>query len=252
MKTISIVLSFMLILTIEAYSYPGGIAQRTLKSTTAGCGSCHAFNTSTTGSFSGPDTVTAGQTVSFTLTYTGTNSGTYGVDIAAKTGILAPGSSSAYLKLLSDELVQKTGLTVTSLTFSYTAPSTPGTDTLYATIDKGYSGRWNWIPNKGIVVKLATGITKEEGIVSGYSLKQNYPNPFNPVTRIGFAIPKSEFVSISVFDIEGREVAKILNTTLQAGNYSVEWKADKITSGVYYYRIKAGDFSQTKSMIVLK
>lgn len=252
MKTISIVLSFVLILAIKGYSYPSGIAQRTLKTTADGCNSCHTFNTSTTGSFSGPDTVTAGQTVSFTLTYSGTNSGNYGVDIAAKTGILAPGSSSTYLKLLSDELVHKNGLTVTSLTFSYTAPSTPGKDTLFATVVKGHSGRWNWIPNKGIVIKLATGITKEEGIVQGYTLNQNYPNPFNPVTRIGFAIPKSEFVSISVFDIEGREVAKIVNTTLQAGNYTVEWKADKITSGIYYYRIKAGDFSQTKSMIVLK
>lgn len=252
MRTISIIISLALIITVKAFSYPAGIAQRTLKTTTAGCGSCHAFNTSTTGSFTGPDTVTAGQTVSFTLTYTGTNSGAYGVDIAAKTGILAPGSSSTYLKLLSDELVQKSGLSVTTLTFSYTAPSAPGKDTLFATVVKGHSGRWNWIPNKGIVVKLATGITKEEGIVSGYSLNQNYPNPFNPVTRIGFSIPKSEFVSISVFDIEGREVAKVLNTALQAGNYSVEWKADKITSGVYYYRIKAGDFSQTKSMIVLK
>jgi hypothetical protein len=252
MKTFSIVLSIMLILTIKAYSYPSGIAQRTLKTTTAGCGSCHAFNTSTTGSFTGPDTVTAGQTVSFTLTYSGTNSGAYGVDIAAKTGVLAPGSSSTYLKLLSDELVQKNGLSVSSLTFSYTAPSTPGKDTLFATVVKGHSGRWNWIPNKGIVVKLATGITKEEGNVSGYSLKQNYPNPFNPVTKIGFSIPKTEFVNISVFNTQGKEISKIVNSTLQAGNYSFEWKPEKITSGVYYYRIKAGDFSQTKSMIVLK
>jgi hypothetical protein len=252
MRTISIIISLALIITVKAFSYPSGIAQRTLKTTTDGCGSCHAFNTSTTGSFTGPDTVTAGQTVSFTLTYSGTNSGAYGVDIAAKTGVLAPGSSSTYLKLLSDELVHKNGLSVTTLTFSYTAPSTPGKDTLFATVVKGHSGRWNWIPNKGIVVKLATGITKEEGTVNGYSLNQNYPNPFNPVTRIGFSIPKSEFVSISVFDIEGREVAKLLNTALPAGNYSFEWKADKITSGVYYYRIKAGDFSQTKSMIVLK
>ncbi|MBN1634683.1 MAG: T9SS type A sorting domain-containing protein [Ignavibacteria bacterium] len=252
MKKYIIFIILFFILNLEAYPFPEGIALRTLKTSTAGCGSCHAFNTSTAGSFSGPDTVTAGQTVQFTLTYTGTNTGTYGVDIAAKTGILAPGNSSAYLKVLSSELVQITGLTVTSLTFDYTAPLVPGIDSLYATVDKGYLGRWNWIPGKRITVKLATGIRKENGIVTAYSLKQNYPNPFNPVTKIGFSVPQNEFVTIRIYDIQGREVSDLVNASLPAGNYSVEWNANGFPSGIYYYRIEAGEFIQTRSMILLR
>lgn len=252
MKKYIIFIILFFILNLETYPFPEGIALRTLKTSTAGCGSCHAFNTSTAGSFSGPDTVTAGQTVQFTLTYTGTNTGTYGVDIAAKTGILAPGNSSAYLKILSSELVQITGLTVTSLTFDYTAPSVSGIDSLYATVDKGYLGKWNWTPGKRIVVKLPTVITKKTGFASGFSLMQNFPNPFNPVTKIEFSIPGKEFVSLKIYNIQGREVADIVNASLPAGNYSVEWNAGGVPSGIYYYRISAGEFIQTRSMILLR
>lgn len=234
------------------YSFPSGVALRTLKTTTLGCGNCHIFGTVLTGNFSGPDTVNAGQTVQFTIQYSGTNAGSYGVDIAARYGTLAPGGSSAYLKILSDELVQKTGLTVTSLTFDYTAPLSPGIDTLFATIDKGEPGAWNWVPGKKIVVKLPAGIKKENGFAFGYDLKQNFPNPFNPVTKIVFSVPQTEFVSIKVYDIQGRETAVIVNKSLPEGNYSVEWFANGISSGIYYCRMEAGEYSETKSMILLR
>jgi hypothetical protein len=251
MKKYLIFVSLILLL-MDAYSYPTGVALRTRKTTTLGCGNCHIFGTSLTGGFSGPDSVNTGQTVQFTIQYLGTNAGLYGVDIAAKFGALSPGSSSAYLKILSDELVQKSGLTVTALTFDYTAPLLPGTDTLFATIDKGEPGAWNWVPGKRIVVRLPAGIKNETGVALGYGLKQNYPNPFNPVTKIVFSVPHAEFVSIRVYDIQGREIEEIVSQFLQPGVYSCVWNASDFPSGIYYYRFGTQNFIETKSMILLR
>jgi len=242
----------LILLFTDVFSYPAGVALRTRKTTSLGCGNCHIFGTTLTGSFSGPDSVNTGQTVQFTIQYSGTNAGLYGVDIAAKLGVLSPGSSSAYLKILSGELVQKSGLTVTALTFDYTAPSVPGTDTLFATIDKGEPGAWNWVPEKRIVVKLPTGINEKYGIAAGYFLYQNYPNPFNPVTKIVFSVPQTQFVCINVYDIQGREVQKIINSVLPQGNYSFLWNAYNLPSGIYYYRMEAGEFIKSRSMILLR
>ncbi len=243
---------FLILFFTDVFSFPAGVALRTRKTTTLGCGNCHIFGTSLTGSFSGPDSVNTGQTVQFTLQYSGTNAGLYGVDIAARYGTLAPGSSSAYLKILSEELVQKAGLTVTALTFNYTAPSTPGIDSLFATIDKGEPGVWNWVPEKRIIIRLPAAIKNESGIVSGYKLNQNYPNPFNPETKIEFSIPAADFVGLFIYDIKGRKVAKIVNSVLPAGNYSYIWNAHNLPTGIYYYRITAGKFIQTRSMILLR
>jgi len=237
MRYYHVLIAAVILIYGNSYSFPGGVALRTLKTTTLGCGNCHVFGSLVTGSFSGPDTVTAGSTVQFTINYLGTNAGLYGVDIAVKNGVLAPGESSAYLKILSNELVQKTGLTVTSLTFDYTAPVNPGIDSLYATIDKGEPGKWNWVPGKRIAVKLPTGIKQEAGEVSGYELKQNVPNPSNPVTRIGFSVPRSGFVSMVLYDISGRLIRNVVNNILPAGNYSVVFDAAGLSSGVYYYRL---------------
>jgi len=89
-----------------------------------------------------------------------------------------------------------------------------------------------------------------------YSLSQNYPNPFNPSTTITFSIPNEEFVSLKVFNSLGEEVAELLNEEKPAGNYSVSFDASSatggLTSGVYFYKIKAGNFVETKKMILLR
>ena len=89
-------------------------------------------------------------------------------------------------------------------------------------------------------------------VPSSFALKQNFPNPFNPVTSIRFDIPKSSLVRISVFDIMGREVEVLANENVSAGKYEVKWDASKYASGVYFYRLIAGDFNQTKKMILTK
>jgi hypothetical protein len=93
---------------------------------------------------------------------------------------------------------------------------------------------------------------KKETIPNKYNLEQNYPNPFNPTTIINYSVPKSGFVTIKVFDVLGREVTTILNENKPAGNYKVEFNANKLTSGVYFYRMESGSYSQTNKLILLK
>ena len=90
-----------------------------------------------------------------------------------------------------------------------------------------------------------------------YSLKQNFPNPFNPVTTINYIIPEDGLVNITIFDIIGRDVKTIVNRSQTAGYKSVQWNAtnnqgDPVSAGIYLYRIKAGDFSQIKKMLLIE
>lgn len=97
------------------------------------------------------------------------------------------------------------------------------------------------------------GIEPVSGVIpKKFSISQNYPNPFNPVTKISFDIPKNSPVKISVFDMLGREVEVIVNTQLAAGRYSAEWNAVNYSSGIYFYRISASDFTETRKMILVK
>lgn len=83
-------------------------------------------------------------------------------------------------------------------------------------------------------------------------LIQNHPNPFNPSTEITYAVPMQVSVLLRIYDMLGREVATLVNEKKQPGEYTVEWKAANVPSGVYFYRLVAGNFVQTKKMILLK
>ena len=85
-----------------------------------------------------------------------------------------------------------------------------------------------------------------------YVLYQNYPNPFNPRTNIGFRIADRGFVSIKVYDVLGKEIATLVNEEKPAGNYEVEFDATNLTSGIYFYQLKAGNLIETKKMLLLK
>ena len=89
-------------------------------------------------------------------------------------------------------------------------------------------------------------------IPENYQLHQNYPNPFNPSTTITCSIPNEEFVSLKVFNTLGEQVATLLNETKPAGNYSFTFDASELTSGVYFYRLQAGEFSKTKKLLLQK
>ncbi len=90
------------------------------------------------------------------------------------------------------------------------------------------------------------------GVPSEFSLEQNYPNPFNPETNIEFSIPKASFVTLSVYDILGREIEKLVNDNLSAGQYNVRFNASNYPSGVYFYKIEAPGFSKTNKMLIIK
>jgi hypothetical protein len=97
------------------------------------------------------------------------------------------------------------------------------------------------------------GINKiSEEIPSSFTLFQNYPNPFNPSTTINFEIPKSTLVKIAIFDISGKEIEVLINEQIKPGKYSVSWNASNYSSGVYFYKISAAGFIETKRMILLK
>lgn len=85
-----------------------------------------------------------------------------------------------------------------------------------------------------------------------YSLSENYPNPFNPTTTINYIVPKQSFISITIYNSLGKEVGVIVNENKSAGNYSVEFDASKLASGIYFYQLKTSGFIQTKKMILLK
>ncbi|HSW54311.1 MAG TPA: T9SS type A sorting domain-containing protein [Ignavibacteriaceae bacterium] len=88
--------------------------------------------------------------------------------------------------------------------------------------------------------------------VNKFSLSQNYPNPFNPTTSLQYAIGSRQFVTLKVYDLLGREVATLVNEEKSAGEYEVEFNAATLPSGIYFYQLKAGQYSETKKMILLK
>jgi hypothetical protein len=85
-----------------------------------------------------------------------------------------------------------------------------------------------------------------------FTLAQNYPNPFNPSTTIQYSLPTAEFVTLQVFDLAGKQVASLANSFQAAGNYQMTWTAEGLPSGLYFYRLQAGKFSETKKLTMQK
>ena len=117
--------------------------------------------------------------------------------------------------------------------------------------------------NKWIGTNGGLAVYKEGGVVSvkempskiipkAFTLFQNYPNPFNPSTSISFNLPSRSYVSLKVFDILGREVATLVSEMLFAGEHSRQWNASNMSSGIYFYRMQAGSFVETKKLVLLR
>lgn len=97
-----------------------------------------------------------------------------------------------------------------------------------------------------------TGISGNKTVIDDFKLMQNYPNPFNPVTKINFDVPKQSKVMLTVFDVLGREIKTIVNADLTAGSYSYDFDAGNLSSGVYFYKLSADNFSAVKKMVLLR
>ncbi len=85
-----------------------------------------------------------------------------------------------------------------------------------------------------------------------YSLSQNYPNPFNPSTAIGYSLPQTAVVSLRIFNTLGEEVVSLVSEQKEAGYHQTTWNASNVPSGIYFYRLRVGDFTETKKMILLR
>jgi subtilisin family serine protease len=94
--------------------------------------------------------------------------------------------------------------------------------------------------------------SNQNNIPNTFTLSQNYPNPFNPSTKIKYSVPRQSLVKLIVYDLLGREVAVLVNDMQQRGNYEAVFNASNFASGVYVYRIEAGDFVQSKKMVLIK
>jgi len=92
----------------------------------------------------------------------------------------------------------------------------------------------------------------EEVKIYSFNLEQNYPNPFNPVTRINYQIPERSLVSLKVYDVLGNEIATLVNEEKPAGYYEIEFNAANLPSGIYFYKLRAGEFVETKKMVLLR
>jgi hypothetical protein len=116
-----------------------------------------------------------------------------------------------------------------------------------------YAGISMNVVHNGIDIEYPLGTNSNNNQIAGvYKLAQNYPNPFNPFTSISFSIPKAGNVKLAVYDMVGREIAELLDEYRQAGEYSVIFDASGLASGVYFYRIASGEFTDTKKMTLIK
>lgn len=120
-----------------------------------------------------------------------------------------------------------------------------------------YQSDWNFRDDplyyyslNGVMVNNRQEFGEEQP--TDFTLNQNYPNPFNPTTIISYQLPESSLVQLNVFDLTGRKVATLVNEQKAAGSYSVNFNAGTLSSGVYFYTIKAGDFTQTRKMLLVK
>ncbi len=110
-----------------------------------------------------------------------------------------------------------------------------------------YNGNFSYYKNQ-----IPTSVENSSPMPTTFELEQNYPNPFNPVTTIQFTIVNSQLTIVKVYDVLGREVATLVNEVKLPGRYQVTWDAKNMASGVYFYKLTAGEFVQTKRLLLLR
>lgn len=171
---------------------------------------------------------------------------------------------SAYLYSGGNLLIEirHDGYTGTSRSTDAIGTAIPGYGTLFSACwGSGYaatSGSQGNFTVTNISASGLVGVNDFTEIPGSFYLGQNYPNPFNPVTNVEFGIAKSGFVSLVVYNSLGKEVATLVNNTLNAGNYKYDFNASELSSGIYYYTLKvnpnseSADFIQTKKMLLIK
>lgn len=228
----------------------------TRKSGNVGC-NCHgkSANTAITVEISGPSQVQVGSTTTYQVTISGGSGSKVCVDIAASSGTLK--AYDPALKLLGTELITNGTKSYSggkyTYSFNYVAPLVAGTQTLYATGLSSTSSGWNFAPDKTISIVAATDV-EDLSLPREFGLDQNYPNPFNPSTFIKYRLQAASNVSLKVFDALGNDVAALVDEYQNAGIYQSSFSAlsYSLSSGIYFYRLTAGSFTETKKMLLMK
>jgi hypothetical protein len=114
--------------------------------------------------------------------------------------------------------------------------------------------RFKVVPRTNADYSILTGVLvdKLNAIPAEYSLTQNFPNPFNPATTIKYSLPVGSQVSLKVYNVVGQEVLTMVNSFQGTGSYSVRFDASNLASGLYLYRLSAGNYTQVKTMLLIK
>ncbi len=99
---------------------------------------------------------------------------------------------------------------------------------------------------------LVTAVEQENAFPTEFALSQNYPNPFNPSTSIQYAVSSRQFVTLRVYDVLGRKIATLVNEEKPAGNYEIKYNGEGLTSGIYFYQLRAGNYIETKKMVLIR
>ncbi len=133
------------------------------------------------------------------------------------------------------------------LTFVYHDYDREGTRSIRSVSRSGGSSG-ETIDFESVTVALLSG----KSLPEAFALRQNYPNPFNPITQVAFDLPKASHVKLTVYNVLGQEVDVLMDQRMEAGSHVAEWDAESFSTGVYFYRIAADNFSQTKKMLLLK
>lgn len=130
-------------------------------------------------------------------------------------------------------------------------PKTPGKATISLTADDGRGGTAQ--TSLIVTVVVPTGVANHSAVIpTEFALHQNYPNPFNPSTIIKYDVAQTEYVTLRVYDTNGRVIAVLLNEQKAPGQYLVSFDAGGLRSGVYFYRLQAGSYSQTRKLILMR
>lgn len=265
--TILLLTIFTSIIIYAAVKYPNGIIGTT-KLNGEGC-NCHSTEADSTVSvwITGPDTLHVNQAGVYAIHLTGGPKVKGGYNAAVRFGSLTAVdtfSQKIDVELTHNAPRQFPPNDTLSWQFEYVAPSAVGTDTIYS-VAQSVNGdeiptdadKWNFGNNFAITVVPPVKVDDKSVHTSvGFELMQNYPNPFNPSTRIQYQVSADSRVTLKVYDLPGNEVATLVNDYQPAGSYEVEFKSavgsPQLASGIYYYRLEVGDYSQTMKMVLVR
>ncbi|MBL1212007.1 MAG: T9SS type A sorting domain-containing protein [Ignavibacteriae bacterium] len=136
-----------------------------------------------------------------------------------------------------------------TLHYVYMVDAIPGTSLFDDNNSASNDSYWAY---DNFTVTIATDINDNELVVNEFKLDQNYPNPFNPSTTISFTLPESGMVSLKVYDVLGKEVATLVNEVVNSGQHTVDFNAENLSTGIYFYELSAGEFVQTNKMMLIK